>query len=68
MKARSGFRAENFGKPDSKGRLHYDGKIYSLTHLLMKKFTPSEPALVLMLLGIQAVFGALALASVILFH
>jgi len=64
LKARSKFKAENFGKPDSKGRLHYTGKIYSLTHLLMKRFNPTEPQLVGMLLWIQAAFGVLALLSV----
>jgi len=64
LKARSKFQAENFGKPDAKGRLHYSGKIYSLTHLLMKRYSPTEPQLVGMLLGIQALFGVLALASI----
>ena len=66
LKARSGFKAENFGKPGADGRLHYEGKTYSLTHFLMKRFSPTEPQIVLMLLAIQAVFGALALASVVL--
>ncbi len=64
LKARSGFKAENFGVPGKDGRLRYEGKIYSLTHLLMKKFRPREPELVGMLLLIQAFFGMLALASI----
>jgi UDP-N-acetylglucosamine--dolichyl-phosphate N-acetylglucosaminephosphotransferase len=64
LKARSGFRAENFGTPDLKGRLRYDGEIYSLTHLLMKKFNPTEPQLTGMLLLIQVFFGVLALLSI----
>ncbi|MDD5317362.1 MAG: hypothetical protein PHF51_01360 [Candidatus ainarchaeum sp.] len=67
LKARSGFRAENFGKPDARGRLHYEGNVYSLTHLLMKRFSPTETGLVLMLLAIQAFFGVLALISVVFF-
>jgi len=64
LKARSGFQAENFGKPDSNRRLYYDGEVYSLTHLLMKMFKPTEPQLTGMLLLIQAFFGILALLSI----
>jgi len=64
LKARSGFKAENFGEPGLKGRLSYSGPTYSLTHLLMKRFRPTEPQLVGMLLWIQALFGVLALLSI----
>jgi len=42
---------------------HLDGKIYSLTHLVMRLFHPTEPQLVTILLLVQALFGALAIAS-----
>jgi len=63
LKARSKFRAENFGKL-VKNRLHYDGKIYSLTHLLMKYLQPTEKALVSYLIILQAFFGVLAISSI----
>lgn len=63
LKARSRFKAENFGKLDKKGRLHYDGKIYSLTHLIMKYRKPTEKQLTLYLIGLQIIFGILAVSS-----
>lgn len=66
LKARSGFRAENFGKIDRWGRLRYEGKICSLTHLLMRLFRPKEAELVGMLLLLQAFFGIFALASIVI--
>lgn len=61
MKGFSKWKAQNFGKPDKKGRLHYDGKIYSWTHIFMKAFKPKEWQLTLMLMGTQMVFGAIAI-------
>ncbi len=63
LKARSKFRAENFGKRVG-NRLHYDGKIYSLTHLLMKYLHPTERGLVTYLILLQAFFGVLAVSSI----
>jgi len=63
LKARSKFQAENFGKL-VKNRLHYDGKIYSLTHLLMKYLHPTEKRLVSYLILFQALFGVLAVSSI----
>ena len=63
LKARSKFRAENFGKRVG-NRLHYDGKIYSLTHLLMKYLHPTEGGLVTYLILLQAFFGVLAVSSI----
>jgi UDP-N-acetylglucosamine--dolichyl-phosphate N-acetylglucosaminephosphotransferase len=64
LKARSGFQAENFGKIGKGGRLSHDGPIYSLTHLTMKLFRPTEQQLVIYLLGLQALAGAAAIASI----
>jgi len=63
LKARSKFQAENFGTL-VKNRLHYNGKIYSLTHLLMKYLKPTEKRLVSYLILIQVLFGALAVSSI----
>ncbi|MEM3399486.1 MAG: hypothetical protein QXP42_01515 [Candidatus Micrarchaeia archaeon] len=62
LKARSRFRAENFGK-NINGRLHYDGEIYSLTHLIMRYLRPTEQQLVLILMLLQLVCGAIAVST-----
>jgi len=64
LKVRTKFQAENFGKPDKQGRLHYDGPVSSLTHLTMKLFKPTEQQLVLYLLALQALAGLAAIASI----
>ena len=64
LKLRSGFSAENFGRVGKGGRLHYNGKIYSITHLVMKVFRPTERQLVAILLLFQALFGAIAVWSI----
>ncbi|MFQ5405678.1 MAG: glycosyltransferase 4 family protein [Candidatus Micrarchaeia archaeon] len=63
LKAKSRFKAENFGRIDKNGRLNYSGPTHSLSHFLMKHFKPTEQQLVIMLLAIQAVFAVLAIAS-----
>ncbi|MFH1285679.1 MAG: hypothetical protein ABIH99_03795 [Candidatus Micrarchaeota archaeon] len=62
LKARGFFKAENFGE-ERKGRLYYEGKVYSLTHLFMKYLHPTEKQLVVLLLIIQAIFGLIAVSS-----
>jgi UDP-N-acetylglucosamine--dolichyl-phosphate N-acetylglucosaminephosphotransferase len=64
LKARSKFAAENFGKLGKGGRLYYEGKIHSLTHLLMKTIRPTEKQLVITLLAFQTLFGVLAIWSI----
>jgi UDP-N-acetylglucosamine--dolichyl-phosphate N-acetylglucosaminephosphotransferase len=65
LKARSpGFSAENFGRVGKKGRLYYTGRVYSLTHLLMKTIHPTEKQLVIILLVFQALCGAVAVWSI----
>jgi len=63
LKARSKFKAENFGRRVG-NRLYYDGKIYSLTHLLMRYLHPTEKQLVSCLIALQAFFGVLAVSSI----
>lgn len=62
LKLRSKFKAENFGKL-KKGRLYYDGKIFSLTHLIMKYVKPTEKQLTLILIGFQVLWGIVAVSS-----
>jgi len=64
LKARTRFQAENFGRIGRDGRLSYDGKISSLTHIVMRYTHPTEQELVLYLLGLQALAGAAAIASI----
>lgn len=62
LKARSRFRAENFGRLVG-NRLHYEGRLYSLTHILMRYLHPTEKELVTYLILIQVLFGVLAVSS-----
>ena len=64
LKATGMFKAENYGRVDKRGRLHYEGPTQSLSHLTMKIFKPTEQQLVLILLAVQLTFGVLALASI----
>ena len=63
LKLRGRLKAENFGTLVN-GTLAYKGKISSLTHLFMKYTKVTEKRLVSYLLGIQAIFGTLAVWSV----
>lgn len=64
LKLRSGFSAENFGRIGKRGKLYYNGRIYSLTHFVMRTFHPTEKQLVVMLLLFQTLFGAIAVWSI----
>jgi UDP-N-acetylglucosamine--dolichyl-phosphate N-acetylglucosaminephosphotransferase len=57
LKARGKFRAENYGTPDREGKLHYRGRVESLTHLIMKKRPMREWRIVLLLWCVQAMIG-----------
>ncbi|NPA76689.1 MAG: glycosyl transferase family 4, partial [Candidatus Diapherotrites archaeon] len=65
LKARSRFRAENFGIPDEDNVLHprYD-KVYSVTHIFLRLPGMTERRLVLLILGVQAVIAAVMLLIV----
>lgn len=63
LKLRSRLRTGNFGVLIN-GILTYRNKVSSLTHLFMKYLKVDEKRLVLYLLGIQSVFGLLAIWSV----
>jgi UDP-N-acetylglucosamine--dolichyl-phosphate N-acetylglucosaminephosphotransferase len=58
LKARGRFRAENYGTPDKEGKLHYDGRVESLTHLIMKKRPMKEWRIVFLIWCIQGIIGA----------
>jgi len=53
LKLRGHFRGENYGTPDKEGYLSYEGKIESLTHIIMKKKKIKERQLVWILWGAE---------------
>jgi UDP-N-acetylglucosamine--dolichyl-phosphate N-acetylglucosaminephosphotransferase len=55
LKLRGNFRGENYGIPDKEGYLSHDGKIESLTHLIMKEKNVKERQLVWILWGVEGV-------------
>jgi UDP-N-acetylglucosamine--dolichyl-phosphate N-acetylglucosaminephosphotransferase len=57
LKARGRFRAENYGSPDGEGKLHYQGRVESLTHLIMKSWPMREWRIVLLFWCVQAMIG-----------
>ncbi len=61
LKARSRFKAENFGIPDEQGYLHprYD-KIYSVTHICLRFPKMTERKLVLCILTAQFILSLIA--------
>ena len=54
LKARGKFPAKNHGNIQDDGTISYDGKIYSLCHLLMKKSKVTEQRLVKILWIMEA--------------
>lgn len=66
LKIRSGFKAENFGILQEDGTLKAPyKKTYSLTHFVMKRGKFTEKQIVLILIGIEIIFVALAFLSFI---
>ncbi|MBI4974959.1 MAG: hypothetical protein HZC19_04085 [Candidatus Omnitrophica bacterium] len=63
LKIRGGFKAGNFGTLVN-GTLTYKDRVTSLTHLFMKYAKVNEKTLVLYLLGLQTIFGFLAVWSI----
>lgn len=53
LKMRGHFRAENYATDSSEGYLKYDGRIESITHLIMKHFRVTEQELVAFVWGIE---------------
>jgi UDP-N-acetylglucosamine--dolichyl-phosphate N-acetylglucosaminephosphotransferase len=65
LKLRGGFGSENFGSPDAGGRLHYRGRIESLTHLVMSYRPLKEWQVVAVLWGVEATVGMCVVLAVI---
>jgi len=65
LKTRGRFRAENYGQPDTKGKLHYAGRIESLTHVVMRNHPMKEWQIVAALWCFEAAIGAAVVLTVI---
>lgn len=63
LKARGRFRAENYGRLDSKGRLTHDGPVESLTHLVMRGRPFKEWQVVTVIWALEGAFVASVLAA-----
>jgi UDP-N-acetylglucosamine--dolichyl-phosphate N-acetylglucosaminephosphotransferase len=68
LKSRGKFRAENYGQPDSEGRLHHQGRIESLTHAVMRRRPMKEWHVVAVLWCLEAAVGAGVVLAVILWR
>ncbi len=64
LKAKSGFKADCFGKEKEDGTLEAPEETGSLTHVVMNAGNFTEPQVVAVLTGAATVFGLLAVASV----
>ncbi|MFH0962072.1 MAG: glycosyltransferase 4 family protein [archaeon] len=65
LKAKTRFKGQSFGVLQKDGTLAAPKKIESLTHVAMKLGRLTESQIVLVLVGIEAVFGGLAILSVL---
>ncbi len=66
LKARGKFPAENHGIITDNGTLTHDGKVFSLSHLLMKKLKVTEKQLVTILWIMEAILCAVMILVVYL--
>ncbi len=66
LKARSRFQGENYGNPDSAGKLYHRGRVQSLTHLVMGHRRMDEWEVVAVLWGIEAALCTAVVAVVMI--
>lgn len=66
LKSRNRFDDESFGTPDSEGRLRYEGRIGSLTHLLMRGHGRSEKGVVHALWGLEAAIAVVVVVAIVI--
>ncbi|UCE74503.1 MAG: hypothetical protein JSV56_02035 [Methanomassiliicoccales archaeon] len=64
LKAKGRFPARNHGNIMDDGTLTYDGKVFSLTHLLMRNFKLTEKRLVFLLWLMEAILCAVMILMV----
>ncbi|MEW5760490.1 MAG: hypothetical protein AB1779_06975 [Candidatus Thermoplasmatota archaeon] len=65
LKARGKFKAQNFGKIDDEGYLHFNGRIESITHFLMKSRKLRERDIVMIIFTIEAIICSFVLLLVV---
>lgn len=63
LKLRARFKAQSFASRVEGGKLHHDGEIRSLTHVVMRFGSASEPQLVARMWLLQAVYAAAVVAA-----
>jgi len=64
LKARGRFRGENYGEPDSDGKLRYDGRIESITHAVMRKRPMKEWGVVAVVWALEGAVVVAVLAAI----
>lgn len=67
LKARASFKAQCFADRIVDGVLVYEGRIRSLTHIVMRSVRVTEPQLVAVMVGAELVLGAAVVAGALLF-
>jgi hypothetical protein len=55
LKLRSDFKAKNYSSTQANGRLRYEGRIESLTHVFMKHMKVTEKSLVAIIWSLEIV-------------
>jgi UDP-N-acetylglucosamine--dolichyl-phosphate N-acetylglucosaminephosphotransferase len=66
LKLRGKFKGENYGKPDKEGNLTYEGRIESLTHLIMRGRKIKEKHLVWIIWAVEALLCTILILSVLI--
>ncbi len=66
LKARGRFRAENYGTLGPDGKLHHEGRLESLTHIIMRKHPMEERRIVELLWTVEAALSFAVAAAVII--
>lgn len=67
LKARGRFATQSFAKEVRDGRMHYEGPVHSLTHLVMRSGRHTEPKLVVMMWTGMTAYAAVVLVLFTLF-
>jgi UDP-N-acetylglucosamine--dolichyl-phosphate N-acetylglucosaminephosphotransferase len=67
LKLRGGLHAENYGTPDPAGRLHYQGRLESLTHVIMRRRPSREWQVVGILWLVEAILACAVVAAAVVF-
>ncbi len=66
LKLKGRFQGENYGKPDKEGYITYEGRIESLTHLIMRRRKIKEKHLVWIIWAFEALLCTILILSVLI--